>query len=213
MGWADSPNADTAVYKANDSIRLYKNGNAEKTIYAVWKENTAPVPPGETKHNDANHDHTNHDNTGDTKESGSTPPAQLIAGDNAKTVRKDNGKSLIGAYEPGSSDTPEDTENQSTEDQTMEDRVMEDQVTGDQVTGDQRTEDTGDDQKSTAENNPADNNPAVNDSKPDDSTNLSSEDSSHSGGWIPVVCICAGALVIGLGLHLGVWKWKKTDRK
>lgn len=213
MGWADSPNADTAVYKANDSIRLYKNGNAEKTIYAVWKENTAPVPPGETKHNDANHDHTNHDNTGDTKESGSTPPAQLIAGDNAKTIRKDNGKSLIGAYEPGSSDTQKDTEDQSTEDKTMEDRGTEDQVTADQVTGDQRTEDTGDDQKSTAENNPADNNPAVNDSKPDDSTNLSSEDSSHSGGWIPVVCICAGALVIGLGLHLGVWKWKKTDRK
>ena len=140
-------------------------------------------------------------------------PAQLIAGDNAKTVRKDNGKSLIGAYEPGSSDTPEDTENQSTEDQTMEDRVMEDQVTGDQVTGDQRTEDTGDDQKSTVENNPADNNPAVNDSKPEDSVNLPSEDSSHSGGWIPVVCICAGALVIGLGLHLGFRKWKKTDRK
>ena len=140
-------------------------------------------------------------------------PAQLIAGDNAKTVRKDNGKSLIGAYEPGSSDTQKDMENQSTEDQTMEDQVMEDQVTGDQATGDQRTEDAGDNQKSTAENNPADNNPTDNDSKPDDGANLSSEDSSHSGGWIPVVCICAGALVIGLGLHLGVWKWKKTDRK
>ena len=140
-------------------------------------------------------------------------PAQLIAGDNAKTVRKDNGKSLIGAYEPGSSDTQKDTEDQSTEDQTMEDRGTEDQVTADQVTGDQRTEDTGDDQKSTVENNPADNNPAVNDSKPDDSANLPSEDSSHSGGWIPVIYICAGALVIGLGLHLGFRKWKKTDRK
>ena len=140
-------------------------------------------------------------------------PAQLIAGDNAKTIRKDNGKSLIGAYEPGSSDTQKDTEDQSTEDQTMEDRGTEDQVTADQVTGDQRTEDTGDDQKSTAENNPADNNPAVNDSKPDDGANLPSENSSHSGGWIPVICICAGALVIGLGLHLGFRKWKKTDRK
>ena len=140
-------------------------------------------------------------------------PAQLIAGDNAKTVRKDNGKSLIGAYEPGSSDTQKDTEDQSTEDQTMEDRGTEDQVTADQVTGDQRTEDTGDDQKSTAENNPADNNPAVNDSKPEDSANLPSENSSHSGGWIPVICICAGALAIGLGLHLGFRKWKKTDRK
>lgn len=95
----------------------------------------------------------------------------------------------------------------------MEDQVTEDQVTADQVTGDQRTEDTGDDQKSTAENNPADNNPAVNDSKPDGSANLPSEDSSHSGGWIPVICICAGALVIGPGLHLGFRKWKKTDRK
>lgn len=137
-------------------------------------------------------------------------PAQLIAGDNAKTVRKDNGKSLIGAYEPGSSDTQKDTEDQSTEDQTIEDRGTEDQVTADQVTGDQRTEDTGDDQKSTVENNPADNNPAVNDSKSDDSVNLPSEDSSHSGGWIPVICICAGALVIGLGLHLGFRKWKKN---
>lgn len=140
-------------------------------------------------------------------------PAQLIAGDNAKTVRKDNGKSLIGAYEPGSSDTQKDTEDQSTEDQTIEDRGTEDQVTADQVIRDQRTEDTGDDQKSTAENNPADNNPAVNDSKSDDSTNLPSEDSSHSSGWIPVICICAGALVIGLGLYLGFRKWKKTDRK
>ena len=90
----------------------------------------------------------------------------------------------------------------------MEDQGTEDQVTADQVTGEQRTEDTGDDQKSTVENNPA-----VNDSKPEDSANLPSENSSHSGGWIPVVCICAGALVIGPGLHLGFRKWKKTDRK
>ena len=271
----------------------------DKTFYAKWKQNTVPVTPAQTEHNDANHDNTNHDNSGDTKESSGTAPvsypvltfdtcggssikavrawkghminlsgyrptregyefsgwyadrnltqpiteirldgnrtvyagwikqaeqtgenskpkavpAQLIAGDNAKTIRKDNGHSLIGAYEPGSSDTQKDTEDQSTEDQTMEDRGTEDQVTADQVTGDQRTEDTGDDQKATAENNPADNNPAVNDSKPDDSTNLPSEDSSHSGGWIPVVCICAGALVVGLGLHLGFRKWKKTDRK
>ena len=271
----------------------------DKTFYAKWKQNIAPVTPAQTEHNDANHDNTNHDNTGDTNESGGTPPAiypaltfdtcggssikavrawkghminlsgyrptregyefsgwyadqnltqpiteirldgnrtvyagwikqaeqtgenskpkavpaQLIAGDNAKTVRKDNGKSLIGAYEPGSSDTQKDTEDQSTEDQTMEDQGTEDQVTADQVTGEQRTEDTGDDQKSTVENNPADNNPAVNDSKADDSVNLPSEDSSHSGGWIPVICICAGALVIGLGLHLGFRKWKKTDRK
>ena len=286
-------------FSGSPVTEISSTDTGDKTFYAKWKQNTVPVTPAQTEHNDANHDNTNHDNSGDTKESSGTAPvsypaltfdtcggssikavrawkghminlsgyrptregyefsgwyadrnltqpiteirldgnrtvyagwikqaeqtgenskpkavpAQLIAGDNAKTVRKDNGKSLIGAYEPGSSDTPEDTENQSTEDQTMEDRVMEDQVTGDQVTGDQRTEDTGDDQKSTAENNPADNNPAVNDSKPDGSANLPSEDSSHSGGWIPVVCICAGALVIGSGLHLGFRKWKKTDRK
>ena len=278
---------------------ISRTDTGDKTFYAKWKQNTVPVTPAQTEHNDANHDNTNHDNSGDTKESSGTAPvsypvltfdtcggssikavrawkghminlsgyrptregyefsgwyadrnltqpiteirldgnrtvyagwikqveqtgenskpkavpAQLIAGDNAKTVRKDNGKSLIGAYEPGSSDTPEDTENQSTEDQTMEAQVMEDRVTADQVTGDQRTEDTGDDQKSTVENNPADNNPAVNDSKSDGSTNLPSEDSSHSSGWIPVICICAGALVIGPGLHLGFRKWKKTDRK
>ena len=267
---------------------ISRTDTGDKTFYAKWKQNTVPVTPAQTEHNDANHDNTNHDNSGDTKESSGTAPvsypaltfdtcggssikavrawkghminlsgyrptregyefsgwyadrnltqpiteirldgnrtvyagwikqvvpAQLIAGDNAKTVRKDNGKSLIGAYEPDSSDTQKDTEDQSTEDQTMEDRGTEDQVTADQVTGDQKTEDTGDDQKSTVENNPADNNPAVNDSKPEDSTNLPSEDSSHSGGWIPVVCICAGALVVGLGLHLGFRKWKKTDRK
>ena len=278
---------------------ISRTDTGDKTFYAKWKQNTVPVTPAQTEHNDANHDNTNHDNSGDTKESSGTAPvsypaltfdtcggssikavrawkghminlsgyrptregyefsgwyadrnltqpiteirldgnrtvyagwikqaeqtgenskpkavpAQLIAGDNAKTVRKDNGKSLIRAYEPGSSDTQKDTENQSTEDQTMEEQVTEDQVTADQVTGDQRTEDTGDDQKSTVENNPADNNPAVNDSKAEDSVNLPSEDSSHSGGWIPVICICAGALVIGLGLHLGFRKWKKTDRK
>ncbi len=271
----------------------------DKTFYAKWKQNIAPVTPAQTEHNDANHDNTNHDNTnhdntGDTNESGGTPPAiypaltfdtcggssikavrawkghiinlsgyrptregyefrgwyadrnltqpiteirldgnrtvyagwikqteltgensktkeapaQLIAGDNAKTVRKDNGQSLIGAYEPGSSDTPEHMEDQGTEDQTVEDQVMEDQTTGDQ-----RTEDAGDNQKSTAENNPADNNPTDNDLKPDDGANLPSENSSHSGGWIPVICICAGALVIGPLLYLGFRKWKKTDRK
>lgn len=266
----------------------------DKTFYAKWKQNIAPVTPAQTEHNDANHDNTNHDNSGDTNESGGTAPvsypaltfdtcggssikavrafeghminlsgyrptregyefrgwyadrnltqpiteirldgnrtvyagwikqteltgensktkeapAQLIAGDNAKTVRKDNGQSLIGAYEPGSSDTPEHMEDQGTEDQTVEDQVMEDQTTGDQ-----RTEDAGDNQKSTAENNPADNNPTDNDLKPDDGANLPSENSSHSGGWIPVICICAGALVIGPLLYLGFRKWKKTDRK
>lgn len=283
-------------FSGSPVTEISSTDTGDKTFYAKWKQNTVPVTPAQTEHNDANHDNTNHDNSGDTKESSGTAPvsypaltfdtcggssikavrawkghminlsgyrptregyefsgwyadrnltqpiteirldgnrtvyagwikqaeqtgenskpkavpAQLIAGDNAKTIRKDNGHSLIGAYEPGSSDTQKDTEDQSTEDQTMEDRGTEDQVTADQVTGDQRTEDTGDDQKSTAENNPADNNPADNDSKSDDSTNLPSDDSSHSGGWIPVICICAGALVIGLGLHLGFRKWKKN---
>lgn len=286
-GWYVSVNPNP---KWDFSDRVTDNLKLE----AHWKQNTVPVPPGQTEHNDANHD-----NTGDTKESSGTAPvsypaltfdtcggssikavrawkghminlsgyrptregyefsgwyadrnltqpiteirldgnrtvyagwikqteltgenskpkaapAQLIAGDNAKTIREDNGQSLIGAYEPGSSDTQKNTEDQSTEGKTMEDRGTEDQVTADQVTGDQRTEDTGDDQKSTAENNPADNNPTDNDSKPDDGANLPSENSSHSGGWIPVICICAGALVIGPGLHLGFRKWKKTDRK
>ena len=286
-------------FSGSPVTEISSTDTGNKTFYAKWKQNTVPVTPAQTEHNDANHDNTNHDNSGDTKESSGTAPvsypvltfdtcggssikavrawkghminlsgyrptregyefsgwyadwnltqpiteirldgnrtvyagwikqaeqtgenskpkavpAQLIAGDNAKTIRKDNGHSLIGAYEPGSSDTQKDTEDQSTEDQTMEDRGTEDQVTADQVTGDQRTEDTGDDQKSTTENNLADNNPAVNDSKADDSVNLPSEDSSHSGGWIPVICICAGALVIGSGLHLGFRKWKKTDRK
>ena len=131
------------------------------------------------------------------------PPAQLIADNSEKATNKDSGQYLIEDYEPGATDTPEDMEDQSTEDQATED----------QTTGDQRTEDTGDDQKSTVENNPADNSPVDNDSKQDDSANLTSEDSSHSGGWIPVICISAGALVIGPLLYLGFRKWKKIDRK
>ena len=130
-------------------------------------------------------------------------PAQLIADNSEKAANKDSGQYLIEDYEPGATDTPEDMEDQSTEDQATED----------QTTGDQRTEDTGDDQKSTVENNPADNSPVDNDSKQDDSANLTSEDSSHSGGWIPVICISAGALVIGPLLYLGFRKWKKIDRK
>ena len=281
-------------FSGSPVTEISSTDTGDKTLYAKWKQNIAPVTPAQTEHNDANHDNTNHDNTnhdntGDTNESGGTPPAiypaltfdtcggssikavrafeghminlsvyqptregyefsgwyadrnltqpiteirlngnrtvyagwikqaeqtgenykkkaapaQLIADNSEKAANKDSGQYLIEDYEPGATDTPEDMEDQSTEDQATED----------QTTGDQRTEDTGDDQKSTVENNPADNNPAVNDSKPEDSANLPSEDSSHSGGWIPVVCICAGALVIGPGLHLGFRKWKKTDRK
>ena len=276
-------------FSGSPVTEISSTDTGDKTFYAKWKQNTVPVTPAQTEHNDANHDNTNHDNSGDTKESSGTAPvsypaltfdtcggssikavrafeghminlsgyqptregyefsgwyadrnltqpiteirlngnrtvyagwikqaeqtgenykkkaapAQLIADNSEKAANKDSGQYLIEDYEPGATDTPEDMEDQSTEDQATED----------QTTGDQRTEDTGDDQKSTAENNPADNNPAVNDSKPDDSANLPSENSSHSGGWIPVVCICAGALVIGLGLHLGFRKWKKTDRK
>ena len=268
---------------------ISRTDTGDKTFYAKWKQNIAPVTPAQTEHNDANHDNTNHDNTGDTNESGGTPPAiypaltfdtcggssikavrafeghminlsvyqptregyefsgwyadrnltqpiteirlngnrtvyagwikqaeqtgenykkkaapaQLIADNSEKAANKDSGQYLIEDYEPGATDTPEDMEDQSTEDQATED----------QTTGDQRTEDTGDDQKSTVENNPADNSPVDNDSKQDDSANLTSEDSSHSGGWIPVICISAGALVIGPLLYLGFRKWKKIDRK
>ena len=112
-------------------------------------------------------------------------PAQLIVNDNEKTANKDSSQPLIEDYEPDSTDTPED---QNTEGQS--------------------TEDTGDNQKPTVDNSPADN-----DSEPDHSADLAPENNSHSGGWIPVVCICAGALVIGSGLHLEFRKWKKTDRK
>ena len=175
--------ADRNLTQPITEIRL--DGN--RTVYAGWIKQTELT--GENSK---------------TKEA----PAQLIADNNEKAANKDSGQYLIEDYEPGATDTPEDMEDQSTEDQTVEDQVMEDQTTGDQ-----RTEDTGDDQKSTVENNPADNSPVDNDSKQDDSANLTSEDSSHSGGWIPVICISAGALVIGPLLYLGFRKWKKTDRK
>ena len=281
-------------FSGSPVTEISSTDTGDKTFYAKWKQNIAPVTPAQTEHNDANHDNTNHDNTnhdntGDTNESGGTPPAiypaltfdtcggssikavrafeghminlsgyqptregyefsgwyadrnltqpiteirlngnrtvyagwikqaeqtgenykkkaapaQLIADNSEKAANKDSGQYLIEDYEPGATDTPEDMEDQSTEDQATED----------QTTGDQRTEDAGDDQKSTVENNPADNSPVDNDSKQDDSANLTSEDSSHSGGWIPVICISVGALVIGPLLYLGFRKWKKIDRK
>ena len=276
-------------FSGSPVTEISSTDTGDKTFYAKWKQNTVPVTPAQTEHNDANHDNTNHDNSGDTKESSGTAPvsypaltfdtcggssikavrafeghminlsvyqptregyefsgwyadrnltqpiteirlngnrtvyagwikqaeqtgenykkkaapAQLIADNSEKAANKDSGQYLIEDYEPGATDTPEDMEDQSTEDQATED----------QTTGDQRMEDTGDDQKSTVENNPADNSPVDNDSKQDDSANLTSEDSSHSGGWIPVICISAGALVIGPLLYLGFRKWKKIDRK
>ncbi len=112
-------------------------------------------------------------------------PAQLIVNDNEKTANKDSSQPLIEDYEPDSTDTPED---QNTEGQS--------------------TEDTGDNQKPTVDNSPADN-----DSEPDHSADLAPENNSHSGGWIPVICISAGALVIGLDTYLGYWRRKKIDKK
>ena len=112
-------------------------------------------------------------------------PAQLIVNDNEKTANKDSSQPLIEDYEPDSTDTPED---QNTEGQS--------------------TEDTGDNQKPAVDNSPADN-----DSEPDHSADLAPENNSHSGGWIPVICISAGALVIGLGTYLGYWRRKKIDKK
>ena len=112
-------------------------------------------------------------------------PAQLIVNDNEKTANKDSSQPLIEDYEPGSTDTPED-----------------------QITEDQSPEDTGDNQKPAVDNSPADN-----DSEPDDSADLAPENNSHSGGWIPVICISAGALVIGFGTYLGYRRRKKIDKK
>ena len=112
-------------------------------------------------------------------------PAQLIVNDNEKTANKDSSQPLIEDYEPDSTDTPED---QNTEGQS--------------------TEDTGDNQKPTVDNSPADN-----DSEPDHSADLAPDHNSHSGGWIPAICISAGALVLGLGTSLGYWRRKKIDKK
>ena len=43
LGWADDADATTAQYHGGDLITLTKD-NPTKTIYAVWKENTPPVP-------------------------------------------------------------------------------------------------------------------------------------------------------------------------
>lgn len=43
LGWADDADATTAQYHGGDKITLTKD-NPTKTIYAVWKENTPPVP-------------------------------------------------------------------------------------------------------------------------------------------------------------------------
>ena len=110
-------------------------------------------------------------------------PAQLIAGDNTKTVSKDNGQSFIADYKPGSSDTQRDTEQQITEEQDSEDQVTEDQIAEDQIAQDQIAEDQ------------------------------TTEDNSHSGGWIPVICTSTGALGIGSGLYLRFRKRKKIDKK
>ncbi len=98
-------------------------------------------------------------------------PAQLIVNDNEKTANKDSSQPLIEDYEPDSTDTPED---QNTEGQS--------------------TEDTGDNQKPTVDNSPADN-----DSEPDHSADLAPENNSHSGGWIPVICISRRSF--------GDWTW------
>lgn len=251
------------------------------TLKAKWKQNTTPVPPGETGPKDMNHDNISRNNinpnntdyydTGGTNESSETAPViypiltfDTCGGSSIKAVRafeghtinlsgylpiregyefsgwhadqnltqpvteirlngnrtvyagwikqaeqagenpkskaasaqlivNDNGQSPIENYKPDSSDTPENMENQITENQ---------------VTEDQSTEDTGDDQKPTMDNSPADN-----DLKPDAGANLPSEGNSHSGGWIPVICISTGILMIALGLYLGYRRGKKVDKK
>ncbi len=117
-------------------------------------------------------------------------------GDVPKTAGNDNGQSRVEEQQPVSPDTPENVEQQ----------ITEEQAAGGQTTGVPTTEDIGEEQKSTEENSPVDNIPADNGSNPDDSGNLQSEDNSHSGGWIPVLGVSAGALVLGSGLYLGFRK-------
>ena len=182
----------------------------DKTFYAKWKKNTVPVIPVETEHN-TSHNNTDYYNTGDTNESnnsGSAAPViyptltfDTCGGSSIKEVRAFEGHTInLSGYLPIREDYEFDG--------WYADQITEDQATEDQTTEDQSTEDTGDDQKSTV-----DNVPMVNDSKPDDSTDLPSEDNSHSGGWIPVICTSAGALVIGSGLYLGFRRRKKIDKK
>ena len=80
----------------------------DKTFYAKWKQNTVPVMPGQTKHNDANHDNTNHDNTGDTNESSDTTPViypaltfDTCGGSSIKAVRAFEGHTInLSGYLP-----------------------------------------------------------------------------------------------------------------
>ena len=127
-------------------------------------------------------------------------------GDVPKTTGNDNGQSRVEEHQPVSPDTPENAEQQ----------ITEEQAGGGQTTGVPPTEDTGEEQKATEENNPVDNSPAVNSpvdnipadngSNPDDSGNLQSGDNFHSGGWIPVLGVSTGALVLGSCLYLGFRK-------
>jgi uncharacterized repeat protein (TIGR02543 family) len=191
-------------FSGSPVTEITSSDTGNKTFYAKWKQNTAPVTPGETEHN-TSHNNTDYYNTGDTNESSDTAPViyptltfDTCGGSSIKAVHAFEGHTLnLSDYLP----------------------IREgyefggwyaDQITEDQATEDQSTEDTGDNQKTTADNSPADN-----DSKPDDGANLSSEDNSHSGGWIPVVCASTGALVIGSGLYLEYRKRKKIkiDKK
>ena len=75
----------------------------DKTFYAKWKQNTVPVPAGESEHNN-----TNHDNTGDANESGGTTPViyptltfDTCGGSSIKVVRAFKGHTInLSGYLP-----------------------------------------------------------------------------------------------------------------
>ena len=166
----------------------------DMTVYAGWKLDEKPgtgeAPVAPASRQDGTH------------------------GDVPKTAGNDSGQSRVEEQQPVSPDTPENVEQQIPEEQNREEQVTgeqipEEQAVGGQTTGVPTTEDTGEEQKATEENSPVDNSPADNGSNPDDSEKLQSGDNSHSGGWIPVVGVSTGALVIGSGLYLGFRKWKK----
>ena len=66
-------------FSGSPVTEISSTDTGDKIFYAKWKQNTVPVTPAQTEHNDANHDNTNHDNSGDTKESSGTAPVSYPA--------------------------------------------------------------------------------------------------------------------------------------
>ena len=102
-GWYED-----SVFSGSPVTEISSTDTGDKTFYAKWKQNTVPVTPAQTEHNDANHDNTNHDNSGDTKESSGTAPVSYPAltfdtcgGSSIKAVRAFEGHMInLSVYQP-----------------------------------------------------------------------------------------------------------------